>query len=426
MPVLLLMHPYLNRGISRIIFVTENLAKPVFIQDTAIHETPTITPSVPEGESWKFYYYAGSARIAMRLKNLYGEQVYYFFNDYLGSTNVMTDPNGNVMSETLYKAWGEIRYSSGSSPTDFTYTPAQTMRGQAGQRSEVDDIGLMFYNARWYSPELGRFTQPDTIAFAAPLERSERGLPGAGNPAAYDRYAYVINNPIKLNDPSGHCYNYSTPEAAARCNKYWESLTNHSYHEKIESELLINVNEDINENEDLEKIYHTGITLRKYEDMGFSNINLSTIEPFHLYPETTQESSPTHAALLLGVNISTTSINGETWSTGAEFLLLDNYLAGYTNTGHGSSIGIPMPGGNIAIYGGVILNIDDPFEYVGSSWSSGITLAIKETGITAGIIPKQNSDPYGIYAGYAPGANISSWSSYSTTLPPFINFNLRQ
>ena len=119
----------------------------------------------------------------MRLKNIYGEQVYYFFSDHLGSTNVITDPNGNITSETLYKAWGEIRYSSGSSPTDFTYT---------GQRSEMDDIGLMFYNARWYDPELGRFAQADTI------------VPGAGNPAAYDRYAYVVNNPIKLNDPSGH------------------------------------------------------------------------------------------------------------------------------------------------------------------------------------------------------------------------------
>lgn len=28
-------------------------------------------------------------------------------------------------------------------------------------------------------------------------------MPGAGNPSAYDRYAYVLNNPIKMNDPSG-------------------------------------------------------------------------------------------------------------------------------------------------------------------------------------------------------------------------------
>jgi len=50
----------------------------------------------------------------------------------------------------------------------------------------------MYYNARWYDPALGRFTQADTI------------IPGAGNPMAWDRYAYVYNNPVSLSDPSGH------------------------------------------------------------------------------------------------------------------------------------------------------------------------------------------------------------------------------
>ncbi len=37
-----------------------------------------------------------------------------------------------------------------------------------------------------------RFTQPDTI------------VPGAGNPQAWNRYAYTLNNPVNLIDPSGH------------------------------------------------------------------------------------------------------------------------------------------------------------------------------------------------------------------------------
>ncbi len=129
---------------------------------------------------------------------------------------MITDPNGNVVSETLYKALGEVRFSAGSLPTNYTYT---------GQRSEMEDIGLMFYNACWprflrpraeregYDPELGRFAQADTT------------VPGAGNAGAYDRYAYVLNNPIMMNDPSGHCYNYSTPEAAKKCNAYWAAYT---------------------------------------------------------------------------------------------------------------------------------------------------------------------------------------------------------
>jgi hypothetical protein len=37
-----------------------------------------------------------------------------------------------------------------------------------------------------YSPTLGRFIQPDSI------------VPGAGNPQAYNRYSYVLNDPINL------------------------------------------------------------------------------------------------------------------------------------------------------------------------------------------------------------------------------------
>ena len=73
--------------------------------------------------------------------------------DHLGSTSLVTFANGNVVSETRYKAWGEVRYASAYAPTDYTYT---------GQYSNMGDFGLMFYNARWYDPYLNHFTQPDS------------------------------------------------------------------------------------------------------------------------------------------------------------------------------------------------------------------------------------------------------------------------
>ena len=48
----------------------------------------------------------------------------------------------------------------------------------------------MDYNARFYSPYLNRFIQPDSITPAGP-----QGL---------NRYSYVSNNPVNFNDPSGH------------------------------------------------------------------------------------------------------------------------------------------------------------------------------------------------------------------------------
>ncbi len=48
--------------------------------------------------------------------------------------------------------------------------------------------------ARWYDPSLSRWTSPDTDV---PENQDGRGL---------DRYAYVANNPIVHQDPSGHCW----------------------------------------------------------------------------------------------------------------------------------------------------------------------------------------------------------------------------
>ena len=73
--------------------------------------------------------------------------------------------------------------SDGTLPTDKLFT---------GQRA-MEDLGIYFYNARFYSPSLGRFLSADTM------------VPGGANSQAYDRYSYTENNPIKNTDSSGHC-----------------------------------------------------------------------------------------------------------------------------------------------------------------------------------------------------------------------------
>jgi len=126
------------------------------------------------------YYYAGGQRIALRQNGT----LYYLLSDHLGSTTLVTDASGNIVSELRYKPWGETRHNSGSTPTRYQYT---------GQYSYTPDFGLYFYNARWYDPALGRFAQPDSL-----IPESSQGA------QAWDRYAYVNNNPLKYTDPSGH------------------------------------------------------------------------------------------------------------------------------------------------------------------------------------------------------------------------------
>ena len=123
------------------------------------------------------YYFAGTQRIAMRKDTT----LYYLLSDHLGSTSIVTDAAGNVVSQTRYKAWGEVRHQSGVTPTEYQFT---------SQYSYAAEFGLLFYNARWYDVSLGRFAQADSI-----IPPGVQGL---------DRYSYTNNNPIRYSDPTGH------------------------------------------------------------------------------------------------------------------------------------------------------------------------------------------------------------------------------
>jgi YD repeat-containing protein len=79
-----------------------------------------------------------------------------------GSNALILDSTGNVVGETRYKAWGEIRYSSGSS-TDYTYT---------GQYSNTSDFGWMYY-AVFAPPSAARGARPAgmTLCWAGLIRR---------------------------------------------------------------------------------------------------------------------------------------------------------------------------------------------------------------------------------------------------------------
>jgi RHS repeat-associated protein len=105
------------------------------------------------------YYYAGGVRVAMQRG---GEGVKLILGDHLGSTSVVLNADGSSLGTQGYDAWGLPRFTTGTLPTKYTFT---------GQYSHVAGFGLMFYQARWYSPELGRFGQADSIIPEASMER---------------------------------------------------------------------------------------------------------------------------------------------------------------------------------------------------------------------------------------------------------------
>ncbi len=128
-------------------------------------------------------YFFGNKLVATRQ----GDALYYVNGDHLGSTSLTTDKDGLVVSEARYLPYGQERWPNNvASPTDFGFT---------SQRNEKS-FGLMDYNARYYSPVLGRFISPDTI------------VPDPSSSGGFNRYRYVRNNPLNHTDSSGHGCDY--------------------------------------------------------------------------------------------------------------------------------------------------------------------------------------------------------------------------
>ena len=112
----------------------------------------------------------------------------FLHTDHLGSIDVVTDANGGILCRESFDAWGSRR------ATDWTPAPISlcniVTRGFTGHE-QLDDLGLIHMNGRVYDPGLGRFLSADPFV-QAPTETQN-----------YNRYSYVLNNPLSLSDPSG-------------------------------------------------------------------------------------------------------------------------------------------------------------------------------------------------------------------------------
>jgi len=116
------------------------------------------------------------------------QDILFYHPDHLGSTAVVTDLDGRVVSETAYYPFGVQRYELQSTSWfagDYKFTGKERDR----------ESGLSYYAARYYEPVLGKFISADPL-FAATGD-------DGGNPQRLGLYSYVLNNPMRYTDPSG-------------------------------------------------------------------------------------------------------------------------------------------------------------------------------------------------------------------------------
>ena len=121
----------------------------------------------------------------------------YLYKDHLGSLDVITDANGALQESYSFDAWGKRRAINSWNPlsaadiqTHYINTDHTTNRGYTGHE-QMYEVGLIHMNGRIYDPMLGRVLQADPV------------IQAPGNTQSYNRYTYVINNPLGYTDPSG-------------------------------------------------------------------------------------------------------------------------------------------------------------------------------------------------------------------------------
>jgi RHS repeat-associated protein len=127
----------------------------------------------------------GSARAVYSSTGL----AYYRHADHLGSSRLATTPTRTKYYDVASAPYGEDYNGSGTQDLAFTDQNQDTVKG--GWSTNLYDFAFREYrtaHGRWTSPDPGGISTVDP-----------------SNPQSWNRYAYVLNNPLAMVDPLGLC-----------------------------------------------------------------------------------------------------------------------------------------------------------------------------------------------------------------------------
>jgi RHS repeat-associated protein len=126
----------------------------------------------------------------LTVNNTPSSTVYYYFEDALGTSRVVTNSAGTVCSDADFYPYGRERAYSTNCDVDYKFTG----------KERDDESGLDNFGARYNSSQYGRFMTPDWSDDPDPVPYAD-----FTDPQTLNLYAYARNNPITNSDDGHAC-----------------------------------------------------------------------------------------------------------------------------------------------------------------------------------------------------------------------------
>jgi RHS repeat-associated protein len=165
---------------------------------------------------------ASALKVEEHVRDAHGGR--HFHVDHLGTPRLITNQDRQQISAHDFHPFGKEQTRLNQELTDWGYRTLEPMKFTGHERdyttsfdSNVHDY-LDYMHARYYSPGWGRFLSVDPTWESADL----------GKPQSWNRYSYVMNNPINATDPDGRVGFFLLPPTMP-----FHLGLNHPKHERV-------------------------------------------------------------------------------------------------------------------------------------------------------------------------------------------------
>ncbi|MBP9132627.1 MAG: VCBS repeat-containing protein [Saprospiraceae bacterium] len=301
------------------------------------------------GGTTRYVYYinggygAGLVSVVERIGTT--DSYFYTYTDHLGSILTVTNSTGStIVAEQNFDAWGRYRnkdtwsYTSPTIPTFVWLT-----RGYTGHE-HLREFNLVNMNGRLYDPLVARMLSPDNYVQAPDMTQN------------FNRYSYVLNNPLRYTDPTGDYIQYIFMAGAFAADYFSGLLNGHGN----AAQSWKNVNDAMN-------------ALSSFTSVNLINADLGGGFSFNLGVGVSYGTTGFGIGLSAGIGYSSDNFDiGISAGIGYQFANSLGENGVYSNVGGGAAIGFPgfKAGLSTMQFSGLGQNQrTGSFNFYGDNWS---------------------------------------------------------